>query len=504
MHKTLAMALMLALVVPAVGANGPKAVAPFLDEQTFVVARFDLSKLDADGLATALRDLGGIGAEEATEVKGDAGLWLAAMNKAGARELYAVFSLADYPNVPFVVVPLGDGADAQAIARLLDLLRAAPQGPREKIGGAVFAGTAAARARLRTAKPASRPELAEALAAAGDSAVQVALIPPSHLARIVEELMPTLPRELGEEPSKVVTRGVKWAAVGLDPPPKLALRVTIQSPDAAGARSLNATITKVFKGVADLKGVQTLFPDLPRALAPLEPKVEGDHVLLSLDAEATRGVVAPLVRRAVAVARRIEVGEHLKQIVLSLYRYVDDHHSMPAVATFDKAGKPLLSWRVHLLPYIGQEKLYKEFHLDEPWDSDHNKKLLARMPDVFRGPSRRLRGEGKTVYLAPVGKDTAFTGGAGGRRFPTEFTDGTSNTILIVQADEAHAVEWTRPEDLKIDLDSPAAGLDGSSGAYVVGLADGTVHHVKPTISKETLRAAFTANGGEVLGADWE
>jgi hypothetical protein len=505
MHKPLALALALALTLPAAGADADaraRAVAPFLDEQTFAVARLDLTKFDADTLATTLTDLGGAGADEARDVKESAGHWLGAFRKAGGKDLYVVFSLADFPKVYFAVVPLGEGADAKALADLLDL-GVLPPGPREKIGDAVFAGTAATRQRLQSLKPAARPELAQAFAAAGDGAAQVALIPPPHLVRVIEEMMPALPKEVGDGSSKALVRGVKWAAVGLDAPPKTALRLTMQSQDAAAARALDEALGKVLKGVASLKEVRAAVPELPKTLPLLEPRVEGDRVVLSLDGQGLRGVLAPLVRRAVEEVVRVQATEDLQQLAIGMHAYVDNNSGkLPAVANFDKAGKPLLSWRVHILPYIGQEKLYKEFHLDEPWDSEHNKKLIEKMPAAFRGPSHKLSVQGKTVYLAPVGKDTAFTG-TSGRRMPQEFTDGTSNTILLVQADDAHAVEWTRPEDLKIDLDKPDAGLGRRAGGYMVALADGSARLVRRTISKETLRNAFTANDGQTLGADW-
>ncbi|HEX5269925.1 MAG TPA: DUF1559 domain-containing protein [Gemmataceae bacterium] len=507
MHKLFALALALAVALPAAGADGDaraKPIAPFLDEQTFAVARLDLTRLDAGALAGVLVDLGGVPADDAADVKESADRWLGAFTRAGGKELFVVFSLADMPHFPFVLVPLGEGADAKALSGLLNL-PGVPEGPREKVGDNVlFAGGAAARERLRSLKRASRPELAKALAAAGDGALQVALIPPPSLTRVVGEMMPQLPREAGGGPSAPLTRGVRWAALGIEPPPKMALRLTVQSPSAAAAEALNNAVGRALKSLGEQKEVVAALPDFPKMAARLAPKVEQDRLTLTLDGEEAREAVAPLVRLALVTGARAPAAERMKQLALAAHMYVDAHGRLPAVARFDKAGKPLLSWRVLILPYVGEEKLYKEFHLDEPWDSDHNKKLVAKMPDVFRGPNRKLNSQGKTTLLAPVGKDTAFTGKTEGRRFPQEFTDGTSNTILLVLADDAHAVEWTKPDDLKIDLDNPAAGLGRQLGKFLVALADGSAHLVKPTISKQTLRNAFTANDGQVLGADWE
>jgi hypothetical protein len=501
MHKPLALALALVLALPAAGADP---VAPFLDEQTFAVARLDLAKLDADALSKALVDLGGMPADEAADVKEGADHWLADFRKAGGKEVFVVFSLADFPGAPFLLVPLGEGADAKALAGLLDL-PGVPAGPREKVGDNVlFAGSSLARQRLRSLKPAERPELAKALAAAGDGALQVALIPPPHLARVIDEMVPVLPKEAGGGSSRWLTRGVRWAALGIDAPPKMALRLTVQSPDAASAKALGEGISRALKSLGEQKEVIAALPDFGKTAALLAPKVEQDRLVLTLDDKEARTAVAPLVRRALVVGARTPTAERMKEVAHGLHHYVDAHTRLPAVANFDKAGKPLLSWRVHVLPYVGEEKLYKEFHLDEPWDSEHNKKLIEKMPAVFRGPSHKLNGQGKTVILAPVGADTAFTGKTEGRRFPTEFTDGTSNTILLVLADDAHAVEWTKPDDLKIDLDKPDAGLGRQLEQFLVALADGTVRLVKPSVSKQTLRNAFTANDGQVLGADWD
>jgi hypothetical protein len=503
MHKSLALTLALAVALPAAAADSAdaraRAVAPYIDDQTFAVARLDLGKADADALVTIFRALGQADPDEAPDVK----RWLGDFRKAGGKELYFVFTLADAPHIPFVIAPLGEGADAKAIAGLLDFWWL-EGGRREKVGDAVFSGWWAALQVVRALKPTARPELAKAFAAAGDGAAQLALIPPPHLGRVVDEMMPVLPREVGGGSSKALTRGVKWAALGLDPPPQMALRLTVQSEDADAAKALNDTVGQALRSLGGQKEVRAALPGFDKMAALIAPKVERDRLVLSLDDKAMRVVLEPLVRRAVLVAAQMESAEHLTKLADRLHAYVDaNKQRMPPVANFDGQGKPLLSWRVHLLPYLGEEKLYKEFRLDEAWDSEHNKKIVARMPAVFRGPSRKLNGQGKTVYLAPVGKDVAFTGGADGRRFPNEFGDGTSNTILLVEADDAHAVEWTKPEDLKVDLDRPDAGLARHLGSFLVALADGTVRPVAATVSKKTLRAAFTTNGGETLGPDW-
>jgi hypothetical protein len=497
------------------GAARAKALAPYIDDQTIAVVRLDLTKADPDALAKLLREFGALDPDDEKEYKPAVARWLSAFKKAGGRELNYVVRFPDPEQAPaegrgpddtepFLVVPLTEGADVKGLADLLLAADLAPPRAHEKVGAALVAGSEATIARLRKLKAADRPALAKAFAAAGDGAVQAVLLPPPRLVKLIDEHVPDLPKELGGASTRPFTEGVQWAALGLDPPPKLALRLTVRSPSAESAKALDAALAPVLKGITADKDVRAALPEVEKVVAVLTPGVEGNQLVLTLDDKQARAALGPVARWAVVSLARVKASNSLKQLNLASVNHADANGgTMPAVATFDKAGKPLLSWRVQLLPYLDENDLYKEFHLDEPWDSDHNKKLIARMPAVFRGNNRKLNEQGKTVFLAPTGKGTAWPGGAVALRYPASFADGTSNTILFVLADDEHAVEWTKPDDLKIDPDKPHAGLGKRAGTFLVGLADGSVHLLKPTISKETLWAAFTPAGGEVLGADW-
>src|SRR4051812_32675072 len=130
---------------------------------------------------------------------------------------------------------------------------------------------------------------------------------------------------------------------------------------------------------------------------------------------------------------------NLRQIFLGLHNHHDTYRTFPPQATTDKTGKPLLSWGVMIFPFIEQQKLYQQFHLDEPWDSEHNKKLIAQMPEVYKSPQSSA-GEGKTVYLGVSGEKGIFPVskkanlGQGDGIGIQQITDGTSNTIGVVEA----------------------------------------------------------------------
>jgi hypothetical protein len=210
---------------------------------------------------------------------------------------------------------------------------------------------------------------------------------------------------------------------------------------------------------------------------------------------------AGLVEGKPAESDELINARNLKQLALAMVAYADDHEGemAPPAAITDNNGKPLLSWRVAILPHIGQEKLYKEFRRDEPWDSDHNKKLIAKMPKVFRAPGSKA-GDGKTTYLLPVGKGAAFPASDSKVKFPAGFSDGTSQTILLVDADDDRAVPWTKPDDLKYDADDPAKGLAARNGKeFLAGFAADNVNAVSKSASKDSLRASFTPDADDIF-----
>ncbi len=153
------------------------------------------------------------------------------------------------------------------------------------------------------------------------------------------------------------------------------------------------------------------------------------------------------------------------------------HKQFPDRAIRDKNGKPLLSWRVAILPYIEENSLYKEFHLDEPWDSQHNRQLIDRMPDVYRSPDTGSRQSGRTRYLAASGRALMFPPDRGVKI--KEITDGTSKTIMVVEADPDHSVIWTKPDDLEVDLENPRRGLFNGSLPLNICFADGAARSIR-------------------------
>lgn len=198
---------------------------------------------------------------------------------------------------------------------------------------------------------------------------------------------------------------------------------------------------------------------------------------------------------------------HLRQIGLAMQNYHDFFGSLPPAFVADEQGRPMHSWRVLLLPFLGEKKLYDEYRFDEPWNSSHNLALSERIPDVYRCRWDSGAPRNSTSYCVVVGAGTAFPG-ANSLSYAS-IGDGTSRTILAVEAPES-GILWTEPRDLSFDeLTADDEGLSKflremhGVGAHArVVFADGHSRSLDRHGPK-LFKALLTANGGEVIKEDY-
>jgi uncharacterized protein DUF1559 len=301
--------------------------------------------------------------------------------------------------------------------------------------------------------------------------------------------------------------------------------IVVLAPDEAKAQQLEALLNKAID-FGQQMAMQQMSQQMGDADDPVEqamaqymvrinqyifkmirPQRNGTVLSISQGGEksmqmATTGVLVslllPAVQSAREAARRSSSKNNLKQIALAMHNHHDTFKKFPAQAITDDSGKPLLSWRVKVLPFLEQQGLYDQFHLDEPWDSPHNKQLVAQMPAVFARPGSTA-GPGMATYLAPVGDGTMWSPDKG--TSIREMRDGTSNTMMVVEVDDETAVPWTKPADWEFDPSDPMQGVGGSRpGGFLISLADGSVRFVANSIDPDTLKALATMAGGERIG----
>jgi len=202
---------------------------------------------------------------------------------------------------------------------------------------------------------------------------------------------------------------------------------------------------------------------------------------------------------------RAQCSNNLKQLGLAMQIYRDEFGTYPPAYVADEHGRPQHSWRVLLLPYLGERKLYDEYDFREAWDGPHNRKLLAKMPDLYKCPGDKSNHKFTTNYVAVLGDRTAWP--INRRRESNEISDGMSNTILLVEAVNA-GIPWMAPRDLDFELldfkVSSTTGYGPSSahstdGANVL-LYDGHTMFLRSATKPDTLRALLTVDGGEEPG----
>ena len=233
----------------------------------------------------------------------------------------------------------------------------------------------------------------------------------------------------------------------------------------------------------------------------LTPQINGNALSINLDQQLTVapvlvGMLLPAVQQVRAAARRTTSMNNMRQQTLAVLNYESAHGKLPAQANYDKNGKPLLSWRVHILPFIEQQALYDQFHLDEPWDSPHNKKLISKMPATYQSPTVAAD-NGKTVYLGVAGEGMMF--GKEARTF-ADITDGTSNTVLAVEVNSEMAVTWTQPKDFTPDKNNPLQGLGRvNPGGFIVTFVDGSTHFIGNNVDIESWKNLMTIGDGNVI-----
>jgi prepilin-type processing-associated H-X9-DG protein len=214
-------------------------------------------------------------------------------------------------------------------------------------------------------------------------------------------------------------------------------------------------------------------------------------------------LMLPAVQAAREAARRAQCTNNMKQIALAMHNYHDTYNCFPPAYLADENGKPMHSWRVLLLPFLEQQALYEQYNFDEPWDSPANQRIAATVLDVYRCPSDPNPIAPQTCYVMIVGPETVSDGTKA--TSIREITDGTSNTILFIEA-TGSGIGWTEPRDLDattitFQVNEPLGGEIESPhpGGANCAFCDGSVRFLSDFVDPEELRAMSTIAGGEAV-----
>jgi type II secretory pathway pseudopilin PulG len=226
-------------------------------------------------------------------------------------------------------------------------------------------------------------------------------------------------------------------------------------------------------------------------------------------------LLLPAVQAARDAARRTQSANNMKMIGLGMHNYHDTYNAFPYAGSEDARQGLGLSWRVRMLPFVDDVGLYNSFDWNQPWNGPTNQPLVDRMPKSYQSPSVP-ESKSQTVYLAVVDSEVVPPGGKprqtnrprpifsqdGRRSAMADIIDGTSNTIMVVEANPEEAVTWTQPRDLVFDPQNPRRGLGKTQRrGFQVLMADGSIRFIDDSVNDEVLRNMMFQNDGNVVPA---
>lgn len=495
-----------------VGADSPQATAEALaTKDLLAVAYVDLHSVDAEACLKWAEQQEIVPADVAAEMSHMTGMaqeFIRQATKAGADHVIALIEQQDLmaQGPPLLVFSIADGEDAnktiKSLRRILGLLQI-PNFELEVWNNCILGGSAKQIARAKANPSVDRPNLAKAWNKFGGHGAGAMIIANKDTRRVVKELLPTLDSPFENVTGKMIAEHLTSVGFSIDLPKNVGAKLIVQTTDSRSANIVLDAVVNLKKMLVANEGeFSAMVPPIGvAAISTVEPAVAGNDVVLDLDPLLGDQVkLMALLEPIRSSSRKTQRQNNMRQIVLAMLNYESANKAWPAYANFDSNGKPLLSWRVHILPFLEQNELYKQFKLDEAWNSPHNIKLVEVMPEIYADPSQilnQLNKSGMTRVAVPFGAETMFHG-TEGITFK-EIADGSSNTIAIVNVTPNRAVVWTQPTDWDVDLKNPKNGvLDDDNKESVFARGDGSTGMLLWSMPAEKLKGLLTKDGGEV------
>jgi hypothetical protein len=228
-------------------------------------------------------------------------------------------------------------------------------------------------------------------------------------------------------------------------------------------------------------------------------------IVTAMIAAVVVATLVPAIRAAREAARRRQCNTNLQAIVLALQHYNDRYREYPPAYVADANGRRLHSWRVLILRELGYRSVYARYHFDEPWDSPHNRALIAEMPPEFGCPSDTSKPPGTTNYVAIVGCQTIWPAPLSGNI--SRAWNGMSNVLQVVESCDLQ-LPWTEPRDVTFREfirgvspdEHPSFSSRHPDGALAATMS-GEVHFMRRTVDPKALRRLATTGAGFWPGA---
>ncbi len=212
-------------------------------------------------------------------------------------------------------------------------------------------------------------------------------------------------------------------------------------------------------------------------------------------------LLLPAVQAAREAARRAACINNMKQLGLAMHNFHSAENRFPGYDDPQHPEYKPTSWRVQVLPYVESSFVYDQYDRTQEWDSPNNIVLEQALSQRYQCPSNANVSSTDTDYLTLVGPNGVFM--QKGHTSLKDITDGTSNTLMIVESNNS-GVHWMEPRDLAVkdaqivSVNSLGQGIKSHHpGVVNVTFCDGSVRSVSEGIDPNVLQGLITRNGGE-------
>lgn len=329
--------IVLAVSGPALGQGGKvsELLAPFVDEQTLGVVAIDVTQLDVDATFDMAESVASkiMGAEQTDDVmaelqkaRGEFKEGFGGLKEGGVTMAYVLWSLDDLQD-PIYAVPLGAGG-TELESWLNENVRLGDDAHVRR-GDVMFIGDKGVMERRKESPAVVRPELDKAMAAAGDAAIKVLLVPNADSRRVIEGMLPLLLEQGIKIPANTIMDGFQWGAIGVDLPPKMSLKMQVKSADAASAKALMELWTVVSGFISSNPELKEIHPAMKAALDMIKPEAAGAALRLALnDRQCVRlvtDVLVPPLAKVRGEALRVRCAANLSLLGKAILYYANDH-----------------------------------------------------------------------------------------------------------------------------------------------------------------------------------
>ncbi|MGB7344101.1 MAG: DUF1559 domain-containing protein [Pirellulaceae bacterium] len=463
----------------------------FIETSSVALGEFDLTKIDAHEIASFANQVTGQN-QTRDHVERDSQpiqKVIDSLSSAGAEKVYLIASLRSVADGgPLVVVPCDNPAAVDGVVSNVLKSTSAPEQFVTHVGeDALLLGPQVAIDRALVNKGADS-DLLKLLKRGEKLDHTICIVFPSEvrteLAVFLPDQMPDSvpvkfsPRQLV---SDLENLQLTWAF-----PPKGNLRGQVKTSDGSAAERVEAV----------LKNALSVVPELSQAVSI---SVDDDSVGI----KSTPAQFTQLIQKAIAPAQeknlRMMQMNDAKRVLLAFHNYHSAYAHCPPRCWTDKAGNPLLSWRVTILPFMGQQALYRDMKRGEAWNSKDNQTFTEMAVPEYAGSRPDREHPAYTRLRAPVYPGSLWHGDGPPKKF-ADVNDGLSNTIALIYAPQDAATPWTSPEPWIISEDDPMKDVFGDQDSTIMARLDGSVHFVKKSeMTNEKLKALLTIAGGEVI-----